>query len=104
MLAYGFFAGGFSSTYPGVLREVRRAQEDEVEEGLIMGLLLGGRGVGFVVGGPVSAGLMKAAWNGAGKWGYNTEYGSVIVVTGVTAVLGGWGWGWKVMSGLVGRL
>ena len=104
VLGYGFFAGGFSSTYPGVLKEVRRGESGEVEDGLIMGLLLGGRGVGFVAGGPVSAGLLKGASDTAAKWGYGTEYGSVIVVTGVTAVLGGWGWGWKIMRGLVERL
>ena len=104
VLAYGFFAGGFSSTYPGVLKEVRNGEEGEVEEGLIMGLLLGGRGLGFMVGGPLSAGLLKSAWSMTGNWGYSTEYGPVIVVTGVTAVLGGWGWGWKVMRVLMATL
>lgn len=70
----------------------------------MMGLLLGGRGAGFVAGGPVGAGLLKGAWSTAGKWGYSTEYESGIVVTGVTAVLGGWGWGWKIMKGLVEKL
>lgn len=96
---YGFFAGGFSSTYAGVLRELTR--EVRVETGLVMGLLLGGRGLGFVVGGPVSAGLLGISkWSGAGDWGYGTEYGGVIVATGITAVFGGWGWMWKTMKGL----
>jgi MFS family permease len=107
VLMYGFFAGGFSSTYPGVFKEVKRGQREhsengEVDPGLVMGLLLGGRGVGFVVSGPVSAGLLKGAWSAAGRWGYETEYGLVIVVTGVTALLGGWGWMWKMTRGLMG--
>lgn len=94
-LAYGFFAGGFSSTYPGVLQEMRRENE-HVETGLVMGLLLGGRGLGFVVGGPFSAGLLKDSLGLVGKGGYGTQYGTVIVATGVTALFGGWGWMWKM--------
>jgi MFS family permease len=102
VLLYGFFAGGFSSTYSGVFKEVKRGEREsagEVDPGLVMGLLLGGRGVGFVVGGPVSSGLFKGSWSTLGNLGYDTEYGAVIVVTGVTAVLGGWGWMWKTMRG-----
>lgn len=99
-ITYGFFAGGFSSTYSGVLHEMRK-QDRNVDTGLVMGLLLGGRGVGFVVGGPVSDGLLKGAWSGVGNWGYNTEYGPIIVATGVTAVFGGWGWIWKMTRSLL---
>lgn len=104
VLTYGFFAGGFSSTYPGVFREVKQAQREnalEVDSGLVMGLLLGGRGVGFVVGGPVSAGFLGSAWSSTGRLGYDTGYGPVIVATGVTALLGGWGWMWKIMNSIV---
>lgn len=74
-----------------------------VDTGLVMGLLLGGRGVGFVIGGPVSAGLLGVTkWSAVGNWGYGTEYGSVIVATGITAVFGGWGWMWKVARSLSG--
>ena len=100
VLGYGFFAGGFSSTYSGVFKEVKRDEREsgaDVDPGLVMGLLLGGRGVGFVVGGPVSAGLLKSAWGEMGRWGYDTEYGLVIVITGLTAVFGGWGWMWKAL-------
>ena len=104
VLAYGFFAGGFSSTYPGVFREVKQGERGsavEVDPGLVMGLLLGGRGLGFVVGGPVSAGLLRNTGAFTGKLGYNNEYGPVIVATGVTAFLGGWGWMWKMMKAVM---
>lgn len=99
-ITYGFFAGGFSSTYSGVLHEMRR-EDGSVHTGLVMGLLLGGRGVGFVVGGPVSGGLLKETFGGLGNMGYRTEYGPVIIATGVTAVFGGWGWMWKTYRGLL---
>jgi MFS family permease len=98
---YGFFAGGFSSTYPGILKEIREAEEG-VDTGLVMGLVLGGRGVGFVVGGPVSAALLKVGESVmGGKWGYGTKYGPVILCTGATALFGGWGWMWKALRSVL---
>jgi len=97
-IAYGFFAGGFSSTYPGIVREMQR-YDDSLDTGLVMGLLLGGRGVGFVVCGPVSAALLNTGRRAMGevKWGYDTQYGTVIICAGVTALFGGWGWMWKML-------
>jgi MFS family permease len=98
-IMYGFFAGGFSSTYPGMLHELKK-RDANLDTGLVMGLLLGGRGVGFVAGGPASGALLKSAWStleGMGVFGYKTEYGPIIVCTGATALLGGWGWMWKVL-------
>jgi MFS family permease len=95
-IIYGFFAGGFSSTYPGIVRELRRGDE-RVDTGFVMGLLLGGRGVGFVVGGPVSAALLSTGWRALekAKWGYDTEYGLVIICTGASALLGSWACMWN---------
>jgi MFS family permease len=96
---YGFFAGGFSSTYPGILKEVKQVDEG-VETGLVMGFLLGGRGVGFMVSGPVSSALLQSGSKMMehAKWGYSTQYGPVIICTGVTALLGSWGWMWKMLK------
>ncbi|TVY65668.1 Fujikurins efflux protein, partial [Lachnellula suecica] len=41
-IAYGFFAGGFSSTYSGILHQLKR-EDEGVDTGLVMGLLLGGK-------------------------------------------------------------
>ena len=101
VIIYGFFAGGFSSTYSGVLHEMRR-EDESVDTGLVMGLLLGGRGLGFVVGGPISGSLLKESFGGLGpRLGYETQFGQVIVVTGITAVLGSWGWLWKMIKGVL---
>jgi MFS family permease len=91
---YGFFAGGFSSTWAGVLKEVGGEREG-ADTGFVFGLLAGGRGVGSVVSGPLSVVLLnggKAAAKRGAAGGFGTEYGLMIVFTGVTAVLGGWGW------------
>jgi MFS family permease len=93
-IIYGFFAGGFSSTWSGILQELKRENE-AVDTGLILGLLLGGRGIGNVISGPVSGALLEDAWSTTERWGYSTEYGPIILFTGVTALFGSWGWIWK---------
>ncbi|KAF2465434.1 MFS monocarboxylate transporter [Lindgomyces ingoldianus] len=92
-ITYGFFAGGFSSTWSGVLTELK-AQSPALDTGFIFGLLAGGRGIGNVISGPLSVALFTHdGWLGSGKnWGYSSEYGPIILFTGTTAFLGGWGW------------
>ncbi|KAK1450614.1 hypothetical protein CCUS01_02070 [Colletotrichum cuscutae] len=91
-ITYGFFAGGFSSTWSGVLSELK-AESPAVDTGFIFGLLAGGRGIGNVISGPLSVALLTGdGWIRDGKgWGYGGQYGGIILFTGVTAMLGGWG-------------
>ncbi|KAK1676463.1 major facilitator superfamily domain-containing protein [Colletotrichum godetiae] len=91
-ITYGFFAGGFSSTWSGVLSELK-AESPAVDTGFIFGLLAGGRGVGNVISGPLSVALLTDdGWMNDGKsWGYNGQYGGIILFTGFTVMLGGWG-------------
>ncbi|KAF4542177.1 Mfs monocarboxylate [Lasiodiplodia theobromae] len=125
-LAYGFFAGGFSSTWGGVLRELER-ENPTLDTGFAFGLLAGGRGVGNVVSGPISVALiastrarnaaavssgdhgqmMGSRSSGGGESGvvevvggglaaaagaYGSAYGPMILYTGISALLGAWGW------------
>ena len=98
-LVYGLFAGGFTSTYTGSIKEVIRA-DDRAEQGLVFGLLAAGRGIGSVVSGPLSEALLsERPWVGEGLLGYGTGYGALIGFTGISAMLGGtswvgrrWGW------------
>ncbi|KAI4867625.1 MFS general substrate transporter [Hypoxylon rubiginosum] len=95
-LMYGFFAGGFSSTWSGILHEMKR-RDSAIDTSLIFGMLLGGRGVGFVLSGPVGGALLDAKSFNAGDFtGYATQYGPMIVYTGLTAILGAWGWFWTM--------
>jgi len=89
-ITYGFFAGGYSSTWGGILKEMK-AQDQGVETGLMFGLLSGGRGIGFVISGPLSTLLLDSAWTQTKSWGYGTRYGPMILFTAVSALLGGWG-------------
>lgn len=69
-------------------------QSPAIDTGFIFGLLAGGRGIGNVISGPLSVAMLaKDGWIGGGKhWGYESEYGGIILFTGATAFLGGWGW------------
>jgi MFS family permease len=91
-IAYGFFAGGYSSTWSGIQKRMRQ-ESASIDTGFVFGLIAGGRGLGFVLSGPLSVALLsKDNWLESGKsWGFNTKFGPVILFTGVTALLGGWG-------------
>ncbi|KAI1455790.1 MFS general substrate transporter [Annulohypoxylon moriforme] len=95
-LLYGFFAGGFSSTWSGIQRELR-SRDGAADTGLIFGMLLGGRGLGFVLSGPVGGALLEVNRLKAQDFsGYATQYGPMIIYTGFTATLGAWGWFWTM--------
>ena len=97
-ITYGFFAGGFSSTWSGVLVQIKQ-DSPSLDTGLVFGLLAGGRGIGNVISGPLSTALIEAGGLSAAKgFGYSTEYGTLILFTGITAFLGAWSWMWRSME------
>ncbi|KAJ9202047.1 hypothetical protein DTO166G4_267 [Paecilomyces variotii] len=88
---YGFFAGSFSSIWPGIMRETT-AKHYSAEPGLVYALLVAGRGVGGVLSGPLSEALLTAPpLTNVISYGYGSKYGILIVFTGVTTMLGGIG-------------
>lgn len=91
-LVYGLFAGGFTSTYTGVLQEVKKV-DSRAEAGLVFGFIAAGRGIGSVVSGPLSEVLLsKRPWAGEAVAGYGSGYGGLIVFTGISAMLSGVSW------------
>ena len=101
-LTYGFFAGGFSSTWSAVTRELKM-QSPAMDTGLVFGLLAGGRGIGNVISGPLSVALIgEGGLGGSKEYGYGGIYGTIILFTGVTSLLGGWGWLSRGCEGRVG--
>jgi MFS family permease len=104
VLFYGFFAGAFSSTWSCVMRELIH-DDNASESAVIFGLLLGARGVGFVVGGPMSGVLLSAHGRLSDEaMGYATKYGPMIIFTGVTTVLGAWAPLWKGLDKAAKRM
>jgi MFS family permease len=98
-MTFGFFAGGYSATWGGVLNEMEReaSQRNEaVDTGMLYGLLNGARGIGYVSGGLAGVPLIKAgSTSSLGGFGYGTTYGPLIVFTGLSSAFGGWGLLWK---------
>lgn len=84
---YGLFAGSFTNTWPGIMRTVQRST-GQMENPMIYSFLSLGRGVGNVISGPVSEVLIKTGKVG-GFGLYGTQYGSLVIWTGVSAALGG---------------
>ncbi|KAJ5372819.1 hypothetical protein N7517_004825 [Penicillium concentricum] len=103
-ITYGFFAGGFSSTWSGVITQIKRdSSSPSLDTGLIFGLLAGGRGIGNVISGPLSTVLLQSGSLGdsgglGGNTGYETQYGTLILFTGITAFFGAWSWMWRYIS------
>jgi MFS family permease len=97
---YGFFAGAYSSTWGGALKEIEReaiSHNEVVDTGVVYGLFNGGRGLGFLFGGLAGVELVKSgAVQHTNHYGYGTEYGTVILYTGISAVIGGWSVLWDL--------
>ncbi|PVH73055.1 putative monocarboxylate transporter [Cadophora sp. DSE1049] len=106
-ITFGFFAGGYSATWGGVINELESeaARSNEaIDTGMLYGLLNGARGIGYVSGGLASVALLKAGGETSiGGFGYGTTYGPLIVFTGLSSVFGGWGllWRWKKLPALL---
>ncbi|KAL6412191.1 Monocarboxylate transporter 8 [Ilyonectria robusta] len=95
VIFYGFFAGGFSSTWSAALQDIK-GDNESIDTSLVFGMLLGGRGLGFIIAGPLSGALVAAGGSISGDaLGYATKYGPMILCTGVTAILGAWAPLWK---------
>ena len=77
--------------------EQEAAQSNEaIDSGMVYGLLNGARGVGYVSGGLIGVALLRAGSSHAsGNYGYGTEYGPLIIFTGLSTIFGGWGLLWK---------
>ncbi len=89
-LTWGLFGGGFSSTWSGYAHAVGKSTPNgHVEAGLLLSLMAAGRGVGAVITGPLSEKLLDVGWNSHAKFAYGTDYGVLIIFSGIFATLGG---------------
>ena len=87
-VTYGLFAGSFSSTYSGIIKDVLK-RSDTADAGLVFAFLAAGRGIGNVVSGPLSEALVKGRpWWGKAGMAYGSGFGPLIAFTGVSAACG----------------
>lgn len=101
-ITFGFFAGGYSATWGGIITDFEREAangNEAIDLGLMYGLLNGARGVGYVSGGLASVSLLKAgsgvAFSPTGHFGLESTYGPLIIFTGLSSAFGGWAVFWK---------
>ncbi|KAF2103041.1 MFS general substrate transporter [Rhizodiscina lignyota] len=99
-IIFGFFSSAYSATWGGMIKEMEHEavqRNEALDPGLVYGLLNGARGVGYVSGGLASVPLLKTGANmsGTGRFGYATEYGPLIIFTGLVSSFGGWSLVWK---------
>jgi MFS family permease len=103
-VGYGFFASGYSSTWGGWIKDLEKEAADHneaISSGMVYGFMNGARGVGYVVGGLSGVELLKLGpVVGDGGWALGTDYGALILFTGVTSMIGGWGTVWKGCRGV----
>ena len=102
-LTYGFFAGGFTSTYTKSAESI--ASRNPASLGFLLGFMAMGRGIGSVACGPLSAALMGEGTQASGKFAWEGPYANLVIFTGVTTLLGASSWvGLKVPEMRVWRL
>ncbi|KAI1334803.1 putative monocarboxylate transporter [Xylariaceae sp. FL0016] len=98
-MTFGFFAGGYSATWGGIINELEdeaSRKNEAIDSGMVYGLLNGARGIGYVSGGLASVPLLKAGSGiSLGSFGYGSSYGPLIIFTGLSSVFGGWGLLWN---------
>ncbi|KAJ5948565.1 MFS monocarboxylate transporter [Penicillium verhagenii] len=88
-VAYGVFAGSFSATWSGMIRDVQNVDRSS-DATIVFSVIAFGRGIGNVVSGPFSEFLLRAdSWKGQAGGAYGTEFGLLIVCTGLTALASG---------------
>lgn len=89
---YGLFAGCWTSTWPGVMKELSQPTESEghMDSMAVYACLCIGRGVGNMISGPLSQALVAGLpWQNLAVAGYGSGYGRLIVYTGLTTLLSG---------------
>lgn len=72
---------------------------EAINTGMLYGLMNGARGIGYVASGLVGVELLDVgAVQHSKKWALGTEYGALILFTGLSCVVGGWAIIWKSCS------
>ena len=98
-VVYGFFAGSYTSAWPGIMKLVTARERERgfgADPSMVFGVLAAGRGIGNVISGPLSEAMVRELpWKGRAAAGYGSGFGSLIVFTGVTAAVGGASFVWN---------
>lgn len=97
---YGIFAGCWTSTWPGIMREISQKSEDAgfgyINPMMVYGHLCIGRGIGNIISGPLSDALIRnLPWQGQSIGGYGSGYGVLITYVDLTSLISGMNFVWR---------
>ena len=92
-LLYGLTAGSYSTAWTGMIKEVQHASTT-ADANVVFGFLAAGRGLGATVSGPLSEAFVAGsnALRAPANFGYGSEYSTLIIFSGCTALVGGCSW------------
>ena len=92
-LLYGLTAGSYSTAWTGMIKDVQR-RSATADTNVVFGFLAAGRGLGAIISGPLSEGLIAtaASFHGSEGFAYSSKYATLIIFSGCTALLGGCSW------------
>lgn len=91
-ILYGIYAGGYSTTWSGIANTVRESGYPGTETGMIIAWFSCSKGIGAVISGPLSEALVAADhWKSRAPYAFGSGYGTLIITTGVTALVAGSG-------------
>ena len=92
-LLYGASAGSYSTAWTGMIKDVQR-KSTTADANVVFGFLAAGRGLGATVSGPLSEALIASgsSLHGKAAFGYGSEYSTLIIFSGCTALVGGLSW------------
>lgn len=92
-LLYGLTASPYSTSWSGMIKDLQRFYEG-TDTTIVFGLLAAGKGVGSVISGPLSEAFVNGAQlsQSVVHSAYGTQYGSIILFSGCTALAGGSSW------------
>jgi MFS family permease len=100
---YGIFAGCWTSTWPGIMREISQRSEDAgfgyIDPMIVYGHLCIGRGIGNIISGPLSDAIIRSQpWQGQTIGGYGSGYGVLIIYVGLTSLISGMNFVWRLLG------
>ena len=89
-IVIGIFGGAVPAVWAGCVASIKNAlPTNAVDTSFILALLVAGRGLGAIIGGPLSSALLRARWHMDAKAAYGSEYAALIVFVGMSSLLGG---------------
>lgn len=99
---YGLFAGSYTSAWTGLMLQITSDETisdkyscEDTDPVMVLSVLAAGRGIGSVLSGPLSQALVGDFWHVQTYGAYGTQYGPLVIFTGITAAFSGIVLFWK---------